>query len=118
MSDIHWFAEKWYSIFEEPPKNAGHVFEDELGNECAALGFEMDCGQSFDKKYSKGEPFNRAESFERVIDSVDDIWILGNAIFSNWRRITHWSFARGFTGENRAWFLSAFRRLKELSYEK
>ena len=72
----------------------------------------------FDKKYSKGEPFNRAESFERVIDSVDDIWILGNAIFSNWRRITHWSFARGFTGENRAWFLSAFRRLKELSYEK
>lgn len=118
ISDIHRFAEKWYSIFEEPPQNVDHVFEDELGNECAALGFEMDCGRSFDKKYSTGEPINRAEPLKEVIDSVDDIWTLGNAIFSNWRRLTHWSLESEFTDENRAWFLLAFRRLKELSYEK
>ncbi|MGM9681862.1 MAG: HNH endonuclease [Eubacteriales bacterium] len=118
ISDIHRFAEKWYSIFKEPPQNAEQIFESILGNDCIALGFELDCGQSFSQKYLNGELFYRAESLKKLIDTVDDIWILGNAILSNWRRIQHWSFESGFTDENRAWFLMTFRRLKDLSCEE
>ncbi len=114
--DAREFVDKWLKIFTEVPQNANFLFEEEMGNDCFALGFEMDCGHSFDREYSKGEPLNRVETLSEVIKDVDDEELLGSAIFSNWRGITHWSYESGFTAENKAWFLMALNRLKELLY--
>lgn len=114
LHDAREFVNKWLKIFTEVPQNADFLFEEEMGNDCFALGFEMDCGHSFDREYSKGEPLNRVETLAAVIEDVDDEELLGSAIFSNWRGITHWSYESGFTAENKAWFLMALTRLKEL----
>ena len=114
LHDAREFVNKWLKIFTEVPQNADFLFEEEMGNDCFALGFEMDCGHSFDREYSKGEPLNRVETLAAVIEDVDDEELLGSAIFSNWRGITHWSYESGFTAENKAWFLMALTRLNEL----
>ena len=114
LHDAREFVNKWLKIFTEVPQNADFLFEEEMGNDCFALGFEMDCGHSFDREYSKGEPLNRVETLAAVIEDVDDEELLGSAIFSNWRGITHWSYESGFTAENKAWFLMALTRLHEL----
>jgi hypothetical protein len=114
LHDVFEFTDKWLKIFTEVPQNANFLFEEEMGNDCLALGFEMDCGHSFDRAYSKGEPLNRVETLSEVINDVDDVYLLGSAIFSNWRGITHWSYESGFTEENKVWFLMALTRLKEL----
>ena len=108
------FVDKWLKIFTEVPRNADFLFEEEMGNECFSLGFEMDCGHGFDEAYSKGSPLNRVDSLAAVIDEVDDVMLLGSAIFSQWRGITHWSYESGFTEDNKAWFLMALNKLKEL----
>lgn len=114
LHDAREFVEKWLKIFTEVPRNADFLFEEEMGNDCFALGFEMDCGHSFDCEYSKGEPLNRVDTLTEVINDVDDVELLGSAIFSNWRGITHWSYESGFSAENKAWFLMALNRLNEL----
>ena len=116
LHDAREFVDKWLKIFTEVPQNADFIFEEEMGNDCFALGFEMDCGHSFDREYSKGEPLNHVETLSEVFNDVDDVELLGSAIFSNWRGLTHWSYESGFTAENKAWFLMALNRLKELLY--
>lgn len=108
------FTSKWLRIFADVPPNADFLFEEELGKDCLALGFVMDCGASFDRAYSKDEPLNTIEALSEVIGSVDDVLLLGSAIFSNWRAITHWSYDSGFADRNKAWFLTALNRLAEL----
>lgn len=108
------FADKWISIFSEPPQRADYIFQEYMGNDCFALGFVMDCGHSFDKAYSRGTPLSDADELAVIINTVTDIELLGNAIFSKWRAITHWSYESGFTDENKSWFLLALNRLKEL----
>ena len=71
LHDAREFVDKWLRIFTEVPKNADFLFEEEMGNDCFALGFEMDCGHSFDREYSKGEPLNRVETLSEVIKDVD-----------------------------------------------
>ena len=108
------FAEKWIDIFTRQPVEADFLFEEQMGNECFSLGFEMDCGHSFDRAYSKGRPLYEADELAAIIDEVEDIELLGSAIFSKWRGITHWSYESGFTDENKQWFLVALKRLKSL----
>lgn len=108
------FTNKWISIFNEPPQNADFLFQEYMGNDCLALGFVMDCGHSFDKAYSRGTPLNDVEELSAIIKQVKDVDLLGSAIISKWRAITHWSYESGFTDENKAWFLLALNRLKEI----
>ena len=108
------FTDKWLPIFKNPPPEANYLFEESMGNDCWAVGFEMDCGHAFDRAYSTGTPLNSTEALSKVIDKVDDIDLLGSAIFSNWRGITHWSYESGFTDENKAWFIMALERLNKL----
>lgn len=51
-----------------------------MADDCAALGFEMDCGHAFSEKY--GNAANNHEALDRIIDDVTDIPLLGSAIYS------------------------------------
>lgn len=108
------FTDKWLSIFKAPPPEANWLFEEFMGNDCWAVGFEMDCGRSFIDAYSTDEALNTSEALSKIINKIDDVELLGSAIFSKWRSITHWSYESGFTDENKAWFITALERLDKL----
>lgn len=114
---IYEFAVKWYDKFCDQNINYIELVDRYLADDCAALGFEMDCGQAFSEKY--GQAANNHEALEKIIDEVTDIPLLGSAIYSRWRYFNHWAYSGAEILEpgNRAWFVSALRRMAALSGE-
>ncbi len=82
-----------------------------------SLKFEMDCGQAFKAAFPNTNAFYDYKAFEKIIDQVDDINLLGSAIFSKWRYITHWGETSLLRPELRMWFIVAFSRLAVLCSE-
>lgn len=76
-----------------------------MADDCAALGFEMDCGHAFSERY--GQAANNHEALDRIIDDVTDIPLLGSAIYSQWRYFNHWVYddTAILEHQNRAWFI-------------
>ena len=111
---INAFARKWRAkVFERSRDIEKITFADE----CKALGFHVDCGQSFNKAFPEID-FCDVDSFEKVVVGIDDIFLLGTAIFSYWRWFTHWNEFHDICGdEPRKWFLAAFGRLMEITKE-
>lgn len=85
-----------------------------FAEDCEVLGFDMDCFESFYKKYGN-DFFNKYgdENLERVFSLIDDYQILGNAIYSQWRYYNHWA-TDPIAEFDANWFKAAFKRLKEL----
>lgn len=108
------FANKWIKIFTEASPDANRKFGKLMGEDCFSVGFEMDCGKTFERIYQNERLLYSLNDFAAMIHQVTDIELLGSAIFSNWRRITHWSQENGMDDKNREWFLMALNRLKEL----
>lgn len=118
LQSVTEFADKWLDIFMRVPPEADSLFGDFMEKECFSIGFEMDCGHSFErtyKAYSNGAPLNTPDGLSQVIDKVDSVEILGNAIFSNARAINYWSYESAFTENNKKWFVMALTRLKTLA---
>ena len=89
-----------------------------FGDECFALGFEMDCGNAFEAAFPDANAFNDYKALDKIIEQVQDVSLLGSAIFSKWRYITHWSFGEPLlSARNRPWFILAFGRLAALTSE-
>ena len=76
-----------------------------------ALGFEMDCGHSFND--ATGFLLGDERGLERVLGSIDDVRLLGDAVFSQCRYITHWSFDPKC--EEVGWIVSVLGRMEELA---
>lgn len=74
------------------------------------LGFEMDCGHSFEEAY--GLRLGDADGIGDLA-RVDDIAVLGSAVFSQCRYLTHWS--GGYGERESTWLVAALRRLEELA---
>ena len=110
---IHSYALKWLQIYEDD-NTPGGLLEEDFAPDCFDLGFEMDCGTSFEDRYSF-EAFSKPEAFSEVVESIIDPMFLGSAIFSKWRGITHWWNEDLFEPRNRAWFITAFKRLAEIT---
>lgn len=76
------------------------------------LGFEMDCGRSYEERY--GLALHDTQGFRRELARIDDVQTLGNAVFSQCRYITHWSMAPCKRGLD--WLVIALGRLEELTH--
>lgn len=113
----HEFASKYLDFLEHTAADDRPMYSliDNTGfaDECRALGFEMDCGQSFIKVCSE-EAWNSVDALRRIVDNINDVKLLGSAIFSQWRYFNHWA---GCCPEekDREWFIVIFRRLKEIA---
>ncbi len=101
---IHWLGK--YQDWETPDSE----LEERFASDCISLGFGMDCGESFKTAYSS-DAFQNADDLKKIIGSVQDIRILGNAVFSQWRYFTHWACS----APDREWFIIALSRLGELT---
>jgi NAD-dependent deacetylase len=117
-NDIAAFAEKYIDFFENVwPDNIRArymIFDDmEFPRKCEAFGFEMDCGKSLTDVYGH-EVFCSARSLLKIIHELDDIKVVGSAIFSQWRFYNHWSYG-GPSDDMVQWFIMMFRHLKALA---
>jgi len=86
--EIHEFAVRWYEKFHSP-KTSERRLKEGFSEECFALGFEMDCGKSFESAFPGMNAFNDADALYEIIDQIQDVHLLGLAIFSQWRYVTH-----------------------------
>lgn len=112
---VHDFAVKWCDKFKTQNINYMELIDHAMADDCAALGFEMDCGHAFSAKY--GDAVNDYEALKKIIEDVTDIPLLGSAIYSRWRYFNHWAYtgAEILEPQNRAWFILALSRLALLS---
>lgn len=112
---IHHFAEKWLNKFLDKNTSYVELVDHYMADDCKALGFEMDSGFSFAKKYKTN--VGGIDALYCVIDQVTDITVLGNAIYSTWRYYNHWAYdaAAILKPANREWFIIALLRLGELA---
>lgn len=112
---IHEFALKWCDKFRDQNIHYIELVDHYLADDCAELGFKMDCGHAFAEKY--GDAARNSDALDRIIDDVDDIPLLGSAIYSQWRYFNHWAYsgAEILKPQNRAWFILALSRLALLT---
>ena len=115
MKEIHEFAVKWCDKFRDQKINYIELVDHYMAEDCAALGFDMDCGHAFSEKY--GNASNDSEALDKIIDDVDDIPLLGSAIYSQWRYFNHWACSGEeiLESKNRTWFILALSRLALLT---
>lgn len=118
MKAIHEFAEKWCDKFRDQKINYIELVDHFMADDCATLGFEMDCGHAFEERY--GQAVHDHEALDKIIDDVDDISLLGSAIYSRWRYFNHWAYSGSeiLEPENRAWFILALSRLANITGDK
>lgn len=117
MMQVYELAIKWLEKFQDPNINYLELIDGDMGEKCRALDFEMDCGHAFEEKY--GDAVHDSEELGRIIDCVDNIPLLGSAIYSRWRYFNHWAYsgAEILEPENREWFILALTRLAGLAGE-
>ena len=113
---VNAFARKWRTkVFE---RGCREIENNAFGDECVSMGFDMDCGESFKRAFPEID-FRDVDAFEKVVAGIDDILLLGTAIFSYWRWSTYWNEFHEICGdEPRKWFLLAFDRLIEITTVK
>lgn len=114
---IHKFAVEWLFKFKDI-KATGHDLAENaaFADACFSFEFKMDCGKAFIAEYSQ-DPFNDFRDLDKIIDSINDIPLLGSAIFSKWRYFNYWAYYSEEIAEpdNRAWFIIALSRLERLT---
>lgn len=110
---INKFARKYLSLYCNERTSDREVDMD-FPEECSTLGFQMDLAECFIEKYSR-DAFKHAETLADILDQIDDPVLLGSAIYSKWRFITHWNHSDLTSIDNRAWFILAMLRLKQIT---
>ena len=107
--------QKWLEKFQDPNICYIDIVEHYFADDCEMLGFEMDCGHAFQERY--GAAVNNTRELLKIVDEIDNVQLLGSAIYSQWRYFNHWAYsgAEILELENREWFIIALKRLEELS---
>lgn len=112
---IRRFALLWMQMYKNHASTPGYFFEDVsfVGEGLADLGFEMDCGESFKTAFPNCN-LGDCEAWKRIVNQIDSVQLLGDAIFSQWRYWNHWSNTP-MEEADFEWFVIAFSRLAELA---
>ncbi len=115
MKQINSFAVKWINKFKDKNISYIELVDHYMADDCDALGFNMDCGEGFEKIY--GNAVCDYRQLKKKIDSITDIMLLGSAVYSRWRYFNHWAYdGKEITEpENRLWFILALERMAELT---
>lgn len=113
-ADIVAFSKKWIEKFSNKGTDYVELVDHYFADECSFLGFKMDCGKAFEQRY--GDAVYNSDALKCVIDGVDDILLLGSAIYSRWRYFNHWAYdaAEILNKKNREWFILALSKLLQL----
>ena len=108
---INCFARKWREKFIERSRD---IEENIFADECFALGFKTDMGESLKSAFPEIQ-IEKPENIRTVIGTIDDVAFLGTAIFSYWRWRCKLEWGAINDDETREWMLIAFERLIEIT---
>ena len=110
---LYEFANYWQRKFLSE-QLSDYEFEEFFGNECGNIGFQMDCGKEFINLYPDcfNIPNDRINS---VITTIRDVELLGSALYSQWRYLTHWAGRYSLDQDTCHWFSVILGRIKELA---
>lgn len=111
--DMNVFAREYLTLFTDQ-KTQERMLEERFGEQAQALGFIMDGGRGFVEEYS-GEAYDSTADLLKILDTIMDPMLLGSAIYSRWRYLTHWSTESLLDEANRSWFIAALGRLVDLT---
>lgn len=118
--NIHEFSMKWFDKFKDMKTTSADLCRDfSFADDCEAFGFQMDCGEAFMATYPDQNVIFDYQALSEIIDTVEDISLLGSALFSRWYFSHHCvqDTEEITTLENRSWFLTALERLERLTSE-
>lgn len=112
------FAEFWLGMYKFHKSVCFYNYSDSifLGDTLADLGFEMDSGKSYYEKFGETH-LPDIDELQHYMPEMD-IQLLGNLIFSQWRRWNHWSDYEIMEEKDFQWFVIAFERLADLATER
>lgn len=114
--EIYLFAKEWQNRFLKG-EAALHDFEEDFGNACIKLGFQMDCGEECNKQYPELMK-NIGEEVHETVESISDLELLGSAVFSYWRYLTHWAWIYDLNSDTCQWFAIVLGRIKDLTQKQ
>ena len=112
--DLIEFSQKYIDLFSRDFEQESSLYyrifdSQEFPDACIALGFEMDCGHSFIAAYGEGA-WHSVDILSAIIEKIDDVKLIGSALFSKWRYFNHWNDSHT-TSKDNEWFLMLFKRL-------
>ena len=112
---VYDFALKWHEKFSRSDIDCIELVDHFLADDCEKLGFKMDCGNSFSELY--GKAVHDSNELKLIINRINNISLLGSAVYSRWRYFNHWAYDAEsiLEDKNRQWFLLALDRLMYLS---
>ena len=96
------------------PESLEDNFENEFRKDMDRLHFNMDCGKCFEMKYPN-IPFNTSDKVSNILKSETDIYLLSSALYSSFRKITHWDQDNLLSDQNKKWFIRVLKRLNEIT---
>ncbi len=105
---IFLFTEKWIHFFST---GNDKDFDFYFGEDCNELGFQMDGGAEFERQYPGCFDVHNTK-LQSVINEIDDVDLLGSAVFSYWRYLTHWAGPYELNEEICTWFLLILSRMR------
>lgn len=114
---IHEFAVEWFGKFRDTKTTEHDLAENPaFADACFSFDFKMDCGKALITAYSQNE-FDDYRELDKIIDSINEIPLLGSAIFSKWHYFNDGSYSSEeiTKPDNRAWFITALSRLERLT---
>lgn len=114
--EIFKFAKKWRKKFLFGDVSI-HEFEQQFGEECIALGFQMDTANEFNKVYPNCFSISQG-NLDKIVSSINDLELLGSAVFSQWRYLTHWAYMYELNQSTCHWFEMALTQIAELTRKK
>lgn len=110
------FAEMWKDKFLAG-KLSEREFEDGFGKDCEALRFQRDAGDWVSDCYP-GFMVIPGGALSEAIGKIDDVDLLGAAVYSQWRYLTYWAGRYELNFETCSWFAAALGRMQELAAGK
>ena len=114
FEQIYSFALQWKDKFYNQQIDCSELHSNQLAIDCEKLGFNLDDGHRFVERYGKAA--YDYEALESIFDKVEDILLLGSAIYLN-RQFCVYNELAMTSLSNRSWFLIAFQRLIQLTIQ-
>ncbi|MHC5099544.1 hypothetical protein ACYSNN_06820 [Peptoniphilus genitalis] len=109
------FSNKWLKKFSTEDSNIQDLMDYSMAEECMELGFSLELGHEFLRKY--GKEAGKLAKLKEIIDEVNEIDLLGSAIFLNWRYFNHWAYDQSeiLKEDNINWFILTLKHLYHLA---
>ena len=109
------FSNKWLKKFSNKEPKLKDLMDFSMAEECMELGFSLELGHKFLRKY--GKETGKLDKLKEIIDEVNEIDLLGSAIFLNWRYFNHWAYDQSeiLKEDNINWFIFTLNHLYHLA---